>query len=291
MGGIFGRGRGGGGGGGGGVQYIRDPQAEARAREAEARVRALGLQQEELQAQLQRIQNEYQQEGIRWRNELEEFKERARAKEDELLRMQDELQQHEINSLDELEAKDRTRFERIIALARSLEPAPIRGCYIGFIGNTSVGKSSLINSCIGEEVCETGLGQVTLEPKPYNSPPSALLFWDLPGKNDDISYLRAPYISTMKSMAFIGVVITATVSEITSVLRLLQALQVSYHIIVNKVDQARNHQQLERFKAQINREVAGLGDCCRGTFFISAEHPGTHDWLKLMDAITASERK
>lgn len=240
---------------------------------------------------MRRIKQEHDAAMAGWRNDLKGYEERAEAADQALFQAQNDLKALEINSLDELEAKDRERLDRIIALARVLEPLPLRGVNIGLLGNTSVGKSSIINSSVGREICETGMGQVTMEPRPYNMPNSELVFWDLPGKNDDISYLRAPYISCMKSMAFIGVVITATVSEVSSLIKMLQTLGIPYHIIVNKIDQARNAEQLARFRAQVDREVAGLGNCFRGVFYVSAEDVRLGDWARLMDRITECEQR
>ena len=56
---------------------------------------------------------------------------------------------------------------------------------------------------------------------------------------------------------------------------------------MNKIDLARNTQALDRFRDQINREVAELGDCYRGVFFVSAENPRIGDWVQMMDTITS----
>ena len=216
---------------------------------------------------------------------LAEFRERQRDAAIE------HLSNFQIDDLTNLDQLDSERFDRILELCRQCLPLRLPGVNIGLLGNTSVGKSSIINASVGREICETGMGQVTMEPRPYNMPNSELVFWDLPGKNDDISYLRAPYISCMKSMAFIGVVITATVSEVSSLIKMLQTLGIPYHIIVNKIDQARNAEQLARFRAQVDREVAGLGNCFRGVFYVSAEDVRLGDWTRLMDRITECEQR
>jgi GTP-binding protein EngB required for normal cell division len=242
---------------------------------------------QELEAEAQRVKSIRERDAFERRRLTEEYHTRSQESDVNMEEMKKQLTAMSIRNLSDIDTNDTLRLDTIFRLGSNILPLSLSGTAIGFIGNTSVGKSSVINSCFGQEVCETGIGQVTLEPHSYALPNSSLVFWDLPGQNDDVSYLSIKYISFLKAMSFVGVVVTSTVSEISTVLKLLESLRIPYHIIVNKIDQAKSPQQLDRFKGQLTSEVARLGVCCKGLFFVSAENIRMGDWVKLMDAITA----
>jgi len=55
---------------------------------------------------------------------------------------------------------------------------------IGIVGETGVGKSSFINTCLGEDKAATGEGETTRVPTPYpDKNNTSLVLWDLPGAN------------------------------------------------------------------------------------------------------------
>ncbi|CAF3797037.1 unnamed protein product, partial [Rotaria magnacalcarata] len=106
----------------------------------------------------------------------------------------------------------------------------MKGNNIAFFGRTSTGKSTMINRLIGEDVAVTGAGETTLEPKKYTCTGFAL--WDMPGRNDDISYFSAKYIGFWKGLSRRTILIINTVKEMSHVCQLLDQLRLDYNIVV-----------------------------------------------------------
>jgi len=92
----------------------------------------------------------------------------------------------------------------------------------------------MINKLIGFDLAETGAGETTKEIQPYDG--QGYRLFDIPGRNDDISYFSMEYIAFWKGLTGRLVLITATIKEMTKVFRLLDAINLRYDIIVNKFD-------------------------------------------------------
>ncbi|CAF3420499.1 unnamed protein product, partial [Rotaria sp. Silwood2] len=84
-------------------------------------------------------------------------------------------------------------------LAQLTKPARLEGINIGLFGLTSTGKSTLINSLLGQNVADTGVGETTTKITPYNG--SIFTLWNVPGRNDEVSYFSMEYISFFKGLS------------------------------------------------------------------------------------------
>jgi len=77
------------------------------------------------------------------------------------------------------------------------QPFQLGGRAFGFFGVTSTGKSTMINKLIGFDLAETGAGETTQEIQPYDG--QGYRLFDIPGRNDDISYFSMEYIAFGKN--------------------------------------------------------------------------------------------
>jgi small GTP-binding protein len=162
---------------------------------------------------------------------------------------------------------------------------PMDGRNFGFFGLTSTGKSTIINKLLGKEVAEVGAGETTTRIQPYEG--QGYRLFDIPGRNDDMSYFSMEYISFWKGLTARLVVITVTVKEMTKVFRLLDAIDLKYDIIVNKFDTVPLEER-DKFKAKIQDEVSKSG--LKGVnhiWYVSAENLKQFpDWLNMVDYLT-----
>jgi len=159
------------------------------------------------------------------------------------------------------------------------------GRNFGFFGLTSTGKSTIINKLIGKDVAAVGAGETTIQIQPYEG--QGYRLFDIPGRNDDMSYFSMEYISFWKGLTARLVVVTVTIKEMTKVFRLLDAIDLKYDIIVNKFDTVPLEER-EKFKAKIQDEVVKSG--LKGVnhiWYVSAENPKQFpDWINMVDYLT-----
>ncbi|CAF4434951.1 unnamed protein product, partial [Adineta steineri] len=149
-------------------------------------------------------------------------------------------------------------------------PLPMQGRNFGFFGLTSTGKSTIINKLIGKNLAEVGAGETTQEIQPYDG--QGYRLYDIPGRNDDLSYFSMEYIAFWKALTARIIVITSTIKEMTKVFRLLDAIQLRYDIIVNKFDLV-NLEEREKVKVQIKQEIINCKlQGVNHIWFISAEN-------------------
>ena len=220
-----------------------------------------------------------------FREEMKIFTESNSAVANQLKKIQADLAKENIHSLDDLPKAEDARYRKIMELCAQVGKAPIdqTGHNVSFLGDTSVGKSTLINKLMGENVCAVGHGEVTVAMKPYRKAHTNYVYWDMPGKNDKISYLSATYIGTIKGMSFIGIMVRSTTNEMSKMIELMAYLNIKFNVIVNHIDSV-EEDEVEAFKAQIRKEMDG-NSFCQNIFFISAKKQ-SGDWLNLVDAIT-----
>jgi GTP-binding protein EngB required for normal cell division len=116
-----------------------------------------------------------------------------------------------------------------------------------------------------------------------------IAFFDIPGRNDDMSYFSMEYISFWKGLTARLVVITVTVKEMTKVFRLLNAINLKYDIIVNKFDTVPVEER-DSFKTKIQDEVMKSG--LKGVnhiWYVSAENPRQFsDWINMINYLTTT---
>ena len=197
----------------------------------------------------------------------------------------EEMERKKLTTMDQLAAHDREKFEALVSLAQKTEPIQMHGNNFAFFGLTSSGKSTMINSIVGADVAETGAGETTLKPSCYSG--TGFVVWDMPGKNDDLSYFSMEYIGFWKGLSRRLIVITSTVKEMSHVCRILDKLALDYDIVANKFDAIESEQERTKFKKQIYDEIKQLQlKYVRSdrVFFLSAKRPNRFpDWLDMVN--------
>ena len=217
--------------------------------------------------------------------------ERYREENQQLLERFEELteliERRRITSFEDLQEIDKRASETLITLASNTQPFQLRGLTHGFFGLTSTGKSTMINRLIGFDLAETGAGETTREIQPYDG--QGFRLFDIPGRNDDLSYFSMEYIAFWKGLTRRLVLITATIKEMSKVFRLLDALHLSYDIVLNKFDLV-PFEEREQLKKQIDREIRQANlQGVEHVWFVSAQNPNQFPhWLVMVDTLTST---
>ena len=197
----------------------------------------------------------------------------------------DRMAKQEIETFDDLVKFDKKGAEALVKLAHDAPAAALEGKTFGFFGITSTGKSTLINRLLDKNVAATGAGETTTKIAKY--PGSGYTLYDIPGRNDDITYFSMEYVSFWKGLTGRIVLVNATLKEMTKVFRLLDAIGLQYDIVVNKFDLV-EYEKRDEFKEKIRSEVA---QCqlkgVKNIWFVSAENPKQFpDWLTMVNYLT-----
>lgn len=200
--------------------------------------------------------------------------------------LSEQIEKQRINSYEDLQQVNQHAAEALIKLASKTEPYQLGGRTFGFFGVTSTGKSTMINKLIGFDLAETGVGETTKEIQPYDG--QGYRLFDIPGRNDDISYFSMEYIAFWKGLTGRLVLITATIKEMTKVFRLLDAINLRYDILVNKFDLV-PFQEREQFKQQINQQIRECNlQGVDHVWYVSALNPQQFPhWLVMVDSLTS----
>jgi GTP-binding protein EngB required for normal cell division len=215
--------------------------------------------------------------------------ERYREQHAELMRKFDDLtaqlERQRITSFDDLKRVDQQAAEALVNLASTTAPLNLGGRAFGFFGLTSTGKSTMINKLLGFDVAATGAGETTTEIAPYEGPGYRL--YDIPGRNDDISYFSMDYVAFWKALTGRLVLITTTVKEMSKVFRLLDAINLRYDIVVNKFDLVPVEER-QKFKQQVDRQIHECGlQGVDHVWYVSAQNPGQFPhWMVMVDSLT-----
>jgi GTP-binding protein EngB required for normal cell division len=150
-----------------------------------------------------------------------------------------------------LEENDKEAKKALIELAQSTREVKMAGINIALFGLTSTGKSTMLNSLLGKK-----FGETTTEITPYAE--ESFTLWDIPGRNDELSYFSMEYISFFKGLSRRIILIQAIIKENSSMMKLLDELQLSYDIVFNKFDKAEEEEQ-PGVRRQIQSEVQQMG--------------------------------
>ena len=193
-----------------------------------------------------------------------------------------QLNEQQIDSFEDLSRQDKRLMQLLMELVKLTDPMPMEGFNIGLFGITSTGKSTLLNAILGSQVAETGAGETTTKIKPYSTKDYVL--WDVPGRNDEVSYFTMEYISFLKGLTKRFVLIQATVKENSSLMKLLDAAGLRYTIVVNKFDRIQEKDR-DVFQNQVRREITEIGlQGVENLYFVSAIHPNMFpDWSKMLN--------
>jgi len=230
------------------------------------------------------IENEVSAETAELREELAKYRQQHSQLLTRFQELTEQLKQKKIETFEELGQQDQQAKKALIQLAQSTEPIKMVGNNIGLFGLTSTGKSTMLNALLGQKVAETGVGETTTKITPYNG--TNFIFWDIPGRNDEVSYFSMEYISFFKGLSRRVILIQATVKENSSMMKLLDEIGLRYDIVFNKFDKVEQEEQAQVQK-QIRSEVQQLG--LRGVnkiYFVSAKFPKTFDWVTMVDDFT-----
>jgi len=192
------------------------------------------------------------------------------------------MKRKKIDSFEDLAEHDKESMKILIELARLTPPLQLEGNNIGLFGSTSTGKSTMLNTLLGQNVAPTGVGETTTEIKAYQG--SKFTLWDVPGRNDEVSYLSMQYISFFKGLTRRLILIQATVKENSSMMKLLDELGLHYDIVFNKFDKVDEEEQAA-VRQQIQSEVQLIGlKQVENVFFVSSKYPKMFsDWMTMVD--------
>ncbi len=195
-----------------------------------------------------------------------------------------EIKRKKIDSFESLAQYDKESMKMFIELARLTPAMPFKGNNIALFGSTSTGKSTLLNAILGQNVAETGIGETTKEMKAY--PATGYTLWDVPGRNDEVSYFSMEYISFFKGLSRRFILIQATVKENSSMMKLLDELKLEYDIVFNKFDKVDAEEQ-SLVKEQIHKEIQSLGlQMVGNVYFVSAKNPKMFpDWINMIQRL------
>jgi small GTP-binding protein len=214
------------------------------------------------------------------RAEVAQYRERHTQLLERYEKLNEEMKRKKIDSFEALAEYDKESMEVLIELARLTQSIPLEGNNIGLFGSTSTGNSTLLNSLLGQKVAETGVGETTTQIKAYNG--TSFTLWDVPGRNDEVSYFSMEYISFFKGLSRRLILIQVTVKENSSMMKLLDEIGLSYAIVLNKFDKVEQEEQAQ-VQNQIRSEVKQIGlKGVENIFFVSAKHPKMFpDWIAM----------
>ena len=199
-------------------------------------------------------------------------------------KLNEELKRKKLDSFEAIAQYDKESMKVLIELARRTPPIPMEGNNIGLFGLTSTGKSTMLNALLGQNVAQTGVGETTTKITAYNG--TIFTLWDIPGRNDESSYLTMEFISFFKGLSKRLILIQATVRENSSLMKLLDELGLNYVIVLNKFDKVDEEERVE-FRKQIQSEVQQIGlKHVNKIYFVSAKNPKMFDdWINMNNYI------
>ena len=199
--------------------------------------------------------------------------------------MNTEIKRKKIDTFEELAKQDQEAKKVLVHLAQETAPAKLPGFNVALFGLTSTGKSTMLNALLGQNLAETGVGETTQKIKAY--PGTGYTLWDVPGRNDEVSYLSMEYVSFFKGLSRRLILISATVKENSSMMKLLDELQLGYDIVFNKFDKVDAEEQ-PLVKQQIKKEIEALGLQKVGkVYFVSAKNTKMFDdWRDMVNHFT-----
>jgi GTP-binding protein EngB required for normal cell division len=190
-----------------------------------------------------------------------------------------------IETFEDLQRLIQQRAEAFVRLATKAPFIPTQYVNIGFIGKTSSGKSTLINSLFGEDLAKVGAGATTTEIEAYEG--LGYKLYDTPGLDDDLTYLDEEHTHFWKLMTARVIVVTNTMKEMTRVLRFLDGIHLRYDIVVNKFDMVEPAER-KILEATIRQQIIDIKlQGVNKVWFLSAGHPRQFaDWNRMIEYFT-----
>lgn len=205
--------------------------------------------------------------------------------------LQKKVQENEIRNPDDYKEQCEKSFGTLCALATNIPATNVLQyrdlVCVAFYGQTSTGKSSLINLIMGQKVAEVGPGETTMNITPYIAPHGRLCLYDYPGNNDEISYYSGDILSLAKSMDLSCVLFTSTIKTNLKYCRLLTSMKCSFVALLTQTDNPKwTEESIGKVKQQTNdllKDFQGY----KGCFAVSSEGNGLlHDTPQFMVFLT-----
>ena len=223
--------------------------------------------------------------AARLREELAKQREETAELRARFAALTSDLKRNKIGTFEELSNYDNRARKALVHLAQETAPAKLSGFNVALFGLTSTGKSTMLNALLGQNLAETGVGETTQKIKAY--PGTGYTLWDVPGRNEELSYLSMEYVSFFKGLSKRLILIQATVKENLSLMKLLDELQLEYDIVFNKFDKVDDEDQ-QSVKEQIKREIASFGlQKASKVYFVSARNPKMFDdWHEMVNHLS-----
>lgn len=156
--------------------------------------------------------------------------------------------------------------------------------HIGFIGQISSGKTSMINALFGKQL-PVALGNCTTTCEVVHTQ-GLNVIWDVPGQNSDFEFYNPINLSFLKDLDKIAILLDNDVSMITNILRVVYKINSNIVIIRTKVDQHNifNARTLEEEKLLDKKNVKDVLGIDIDTFCVSshniiANKGDVFDWI------------
>jgi len=269
---------------------------EKREKEQNERNDALVAENKNLAQQMKRNEEEQRdrnkqiaEQNERLNRQIEYYQQQHEVQLKEMNKLLEELKKKQLNTFEDIENNDKKAKEALIRLAKQAAPFGMEGNNVALFGITSAGKSTMLNRLFGEKVAEVGIGETTIKMTSYKT--KDFILWDIPGKNDEVSYMSLQYISFFKGLTRRLILVTNTLKENSSMMKLLDAIGLDYDVVVNKMD-LYPEDQIPKFCEKIRKEKETIGLKGLGRiFFLSAEYPNMFpDWLNMANHLTSSRQ-
>ncbi|CAF2877382.1 unnamed protein product, partial [Rotaria sp. Silwood2] len=132
------------------------------------------------------------------REDLDRYQKEHEEQLKQMTKLLTELKDQKLNSFEAIETHNKRAKEALVQLAQQAKPIGMTGNNVALFGLTSTGKSTMLNSLLGEKKAATGVGETTLEVASYAG--RNFVLWDIPGRNDEISYMSMQYMSVFTGL-------------------------------------------------------------------------------------------
>jgi len=184
-------------------------------------------------------------------------------------------------------------FEALLEVASKIPKSSIANyapniTHHAFFGSTSTGKSTLVNLACGRNVAETGAGETTTTITPYPVDHGGFVIWDLPGKNDAVSYYSADILGLVKCMSAAYCLFRATPNDCLDFVRLVSRMEVPFYAVLTMVDHPEwTDAEVIKCKAVTDKLYGGLPGY-QGFLAVSGLEPTLRDTSRLLEQIATS---
>ena len=159
---------------------------------------------------------------------------------------------------------------------------------IGFIGLTGSGKSTLINTLLGEQLAPVSYCSTTQQTTSFLYQ-SKIALYDTKGLEDGTEYLNNEKLIWLQSLNERILVINYSLREVISMVNLLNTLSLTFCVIVNKCDRL-PIVNLPKFRDGIESEIKELTKKSVPLFFLSKYEMLDHfkdDWIQFKTFLNA----